>query len=72
MAKQTMAQTDAVKAIVKLNELQDPNGSVEFSQEQALQLGVELRTADPGTPTDGQIWLRSDLQWGGGNGYKEK
>lgn len=50
-----------VQAGVKLNELQDPSGSVEFSQEQALQLVVELRTSDPSIPTDGQIWLRTDL-----------
>jgi len=50
-----------VKANVKLNELQNPDGSVEFSEQQALQLAVENRTSDPSTPADGQIWLRTDL-----------
>jgi len=50
-----------VQANVKLNELQDPDGSIEFSQQQAVQLVVEKLTSDPGTPVDGQIWLRIDL-----------
>ena len=61
MAKQTASQTDAVKAIVKLNELQNPDSSVEFANQHALQFAVENRTDDPGTPVDGQIWLRTDL-----------
>ncbi|GAG19170.1 unnamed protein product [marine sediment metagenome] len=51
----------AVKAGVKLNELQNPDSSVEFSSQQALQLAVENRTGDPASPVDGQIWLRTDL-----------
>lgn len=50
-----------VQAGVKLNELQNPNGSIEFSQQEILQAAIEKRTDDPGTPVDGQIWLRSDL-----------
>jgi len=50
-----------VQAGVKLNELQNPDGSIEFSQQEALQLAVEKLTSDPGTPVDGQIWLRTDL-----------
>lgn len=50
-----------VKAGVKLNELQNPDGSVEFATQQALQFAVENRTSDPGTPVDGQVWLRTDL-----------
>lgn len=50
-----------VKAGVKLNELQNPDGSVEFATQQALQLAVENRTDDPASPVDGQIWLRTDL-----------
>lgn len=50
-----------VQAGVKLNELQNPDGSIEFSEQQALQLAVENRTSDPSTPVDGQIWLRTDL-----------
>ncbi len=51
----------AVKAGVKLNELQNPDGSVEFATQQALQLAVENRTDDPSSPVDGQVWLRTDL-----------
>lgn len=61
MAKQTSVVNDEVKAAVKLNELQNPDGSIEFSQQEALQLAVEKLTSDPGTPVDGQIWLRTDL-----------
>lgn len=50
-----------VQAGVKLNELQNPDGSIEFSQQEALQVAIEKRTDDPGTPVDGQIWLRTDL-----------
>ena len=50
-----------VQAGVKLNELQNPNGSIEFNQQEALQAVIEKRTSDPGTPVDGQIWLRTDL-----------
>lgn len=50
-----------VKANVKLNELQNPNGSVEFNQKQSLQIVVENKTSDPPTPVTGQIWLRTDL-----------
>ena len=51
----------AVKAGVKLNELQNPDGSIEFANQQALQIAVENRTSDPSSPVDGQIWLRTDL-----------
>lgn len=61
MARQTEDVITVVKATVKLNELQNPDGSVEFIKQQALQLVVENRTDDPGTPADGQIWLRTDL-----------
>ena len=50
-----------VQAGVKLNELLNPDGTVELNQQQALQLVVENRTDEPGAPVNGQIWLRSDL-----------
>lgn len=53
-------QVDVI-ATVRLDELQDPTGSVEFGQEEALQFVVENRTDEPTTPADGQIWLRTDL-----------
>lgn len=37
------------------------NGNVEFQQNQALQFAIENRTSDPGSPVEGQIWLRTDL-----------
>lgn len=45
----------------RLNGLVDPNGSVQFAQQQALQFRVENRTSDPATPAVGEIWLRTDL-----------
>lgn len=63
MARETVEYDVAgiVKNSVRLNELLNPDGSVEFSQNQALQLVVELRTSDPVIPANGQIWLRTDL-----------
>lgn len=45
----------------KLNQCTAPDGNVDFNQKQALTLVIENRTDDPGTPVDGQIWLRTDL-----------
>lgn len=45
----------------RLNQSDVPDGAVEFSKQQALQFVIENRTSDPGTPVDGQIWLRTDL-----------
>lgn len=47
--------------VILLNEFGNPVASVQFSQQQALQLRIENRTSDPGTPAVGQIWLRTDL-----------
>ena len=47
--------------VILLNEFGNPTGSVEFNQQQALQFRLENRTSDPGSPADGQIWLRTDL-----------
>lgn len=38
-----------------------PIASVDFNQQQALQLRIENRTSDPGSPAVGEIWLRTDL-----------
>lgn len=45
----------------KLNEFAAPDGSVNFNDQQATSFRIENRTSDPGTPTVGQIWLRTDL-----------
>jgi len=46
---------------LKLNEIDAPTGSVNFNDQQATSFRLENRTSDPGTPTTGQIWLRTDL-----------
>jgi len=63
MARETIEYDPiaSVKDNVKLNELQNPDGSVQFNTKQALQLAVENRTSDPGSPVNGQVWLRTDL-----------
>lgn len=57
----TTGKVQALVAALRLNELQNPDGSVGFSQQQAISLVIENRTDDPGSPIDGQIWLRTDL-----------
>lgn len=44
-----------------LSGLTAPSGSVNFNDQQATSFRVENRTSDPGTPTVGQIWVRTDL-----------
>lgn len=42
---------------------------LQFNKKQAKQMVVEVLSADPGSPAEGQIWYRSDLkQWVGYNG----
>lgn len=36
------------------------SGNIEY-QDRGLGLVIENRTSDPGTPANGQIWLRTDL-----------
>ena len=64
MVERRAPTTTKVQAMVdatKLNELSNPDGSIEFNKQQALQFVIENRIDDPGTPVDGQIWLRTDL-----------
>lgn len=61
ITKDYLVDLDIVKAGVKLNELQNPDGNIEFNKQEALQVAIEKRTDDPSTPVDGQIWLRTDL-----------
>lgn len=44
-----------------LDEFADPVASVNFNDQQAVSFRLENRTSDPGSPTGGQIWLRTDL-----------
>lgn len=47
--------------VILLNEFGNPTASVEFNQQQALQFRLENRTSDPGSPANGECWLRTDL-----------
>lgn len=44
-----------------LNQIDAPTGSVNFADQQATSFRFENRTSDPGAPTVGQVWLRTDL-----------
>lgn len=44
-----------------LDAISAPVGSVNFNDQQATSFRIENRTSDPGTPTVGQVWLRTDL-----------
>ncbi|GAJ22967.1 unnamed protein product [marine sediment metagenome] len=55
------AKVQALIAAIKLSALANPDASIEFAKQQALQFVVENRTSDPSSPVDGQIWLRTDL-----------
>lgn len=44
-----------------LSDLQPATAVVDFNQQQANSLTIENRLSDPGSPVDGQIWLRVDL-----------
>ena len=64
MAERRSPTTAKVQSLInatKLSALADPDASLEFAKQQALQFVVENRTSDPASPADGQIWLRSDL-----------
>lgn len=64
MAERRAPTTEKVQEMIgatKLSALADPDASIEFAKQQALQFVVENRTSDPASPVDGQIWLRTDL-----------
>lgn len=46
---------------IRLDEIEPPIASVNFNVQQATSFRVENRTSDPGAPSAGQIWLRTDL-----------
>jgi hypothetical protein len=37
------------------------DGNILFNDAEGLGFRFENRTSDPGTPTVGQVWLRTDL-----------
>ncbi len=45
----------------RLDQVPPAMAPVQFNGQQAISLAIENRTSDPGTPTTGQIWLRTDL-----------
>lgn len=45
----------------RLDQMAAPSASVSFADQQATSFRIENRTSDPGSPTTGQIWLRTDL-----------
>ena len=46
---------------LNLSQIDAPTGAVNFADQQATSFRIENRTSDPGSPTTGQIWLRTDL-----------
>jgi len=44
-----------------LDTIPAPVAAVDFNAQEATSFRIENRTSDPGTPTVGQIWLRTDL-----------
>lgn len=51
----------AAKLGVTLATVPVPVTSVDFNDQQALAFRVENLTSDPVSPTEGQLWLRTDL-----------
>lgn len=57
----TTEKVQQMIAATKLSGLADPDASIEFANQQALQFVIENRISDPDSPVDGRIWLRTDL-----------
>jgi hypothetical protein len=60
-AAATISDLAATVQAYTLDLFADPVASVNFNGQQALSFVIENRTSDPGSPTTGQIWLRTDL-----------
>jgi hypothetical protein len=60
-ARTPLSHSHLAADLPTLNNLTAPSGSVNFNDQQATSFRIENRTSDPGTPTVGQIWLRTDL-----------
>jgi hypothetical protein len=39
----------------------EPGSPVDFLDEEIVNVRIENRTSDPGSPSEGRIWLRTDL-----------
>lgn len=60
-ARTPLSHSHSAGDLPSLNNLTAPSGPVSFNDQQATSFRIENRTSDPGTPTVGQIWLRTDL-----------
>lgn len=60
-ARTPLSHSHGAGDLPSLNNLTAPSGSVNFNDQQATSFRIENRTSDPGTPTVGQLWLRTDL-----------
>lgn len=62
-----ITETDPLS--IHLNGDNSPTANINFNQKQITNLVIELRSSNPGSPVEGQIWYRTDNhQWYGYNG----
>lgn len=59
--KASSSHSHTAGSLPTLDGITAPVGSVNFNDQQATSFRIENRTSDPGTPTVGQVWLRTDL-----------
>ena len=60
-AQTPASHTHVAGDLPDLDSLTVPSASVNFNSQQATNFRVENRTSDPGSPTTGQLWLRTDI-----------
>lgn len=60
-AQTPASHTHVAGDLPDLDSLTVPSASVNFNGQQATNFRVENRTSDPGSPTTGQLWLRTDI-----------
>lgn len=60
-AQRTTLGLGAAALADTLDEVAAPVASVDINGQQMLNMRIENRTSDPGSPVAGQIWLRTDL-----------
>jgi hypothetical protein len=60
-AGRTTLGLGAAALAATLDAIPAPVASVNFSGQQTVSFRIENRTSDPGAPSAGQIWLRTDL-----------
>lgn len=44
-----------------LNDHLAADGDIDFNEQEAVDVVVDKRTSDPGSPVEGQTWIRTDL-----------